>query len=133
VSDIEYSPGDVDPNRPTQAAELASSDTEERELPGQRTNVVMADGTTFVVRITNRDYLAWDRTAPRRKWGKAEDVPFLAATFMAWTAATREGLTSLPFDQAGRPNWCDAVEDVERVKVDEDDITRPTLPAPVAG
>lgn len=106
-------------------------EVEERVLPGASTRVTMEDGTEFTVRITNRDYVAWDRTAPKKKWGKAEDVPFLAATFMAWTAARREGKTSLPFDQAGVINWTDSVADIDsrRDEEDSEDAARPTRKA----
>lgn len=112
------------------ALELAT--TEERTLAGAVTKVTMVDGTSFTVRITNRDYVAWDRTAPRKKWGKAEDVPFLAATFMAYTAARREGRTTLPFDQPGVENWCDSVDEVDSRADDEDgpDVARPTQKGP---
>lgn len=107
----------------TELAELA--DIEERTLPGHRSQVILADGTTFVVRITNREYLAWDKTAPRKKWGTAQAVPFLAATFMAWAAARREDLTSLNFDQ-----FSDVCEEVSDLPEEPEDIARPTQKGP---
>ena len=103
-------------------------EAEEVTLPGQRTRVILATGEDFTVQITNREYIAWDRTAPRKKWGSAKDVPFLASTFMAWTAAVREGMTNLPFDvpNAKGPAFIDVAVTVEAVEPEEDDTVRPT-------
>lgn len=83
------------------------------ERPGTYADVVMTDGTAFSVRITNREYLAWDKTAPRHGWGKPADVPFLLATFLAFAAAKREGLFGGTFDA-----FKEAVDDVDQRKVD---------------
>lgn len=107
----------------TALRELA--ELEERTLPGHRTKVTLADGTSYVVRITNREYLAWDKTAPRKKWGTAQDVPFLAATFMAWAAAKREGLTGSTFDA-----FSEECEEVEAIQVEDEDLARPTRKGP---
>jgi hypothetical protein len=56
---------------PTPLSSLPAPDEEDRTLPGHRMRVSMADGTTYTVRITNRDRVAWDKTAPRHKWGNA--------------------------------------------------------------
>ena len=93
---------------------------EERTLPGHRMRVAMNDGAEYVVRITNRDRVAWDKTAPRHKWGSATEVPFLASTFLAWSAAYREGLTDLKFEA-----FSDACDDLADITT-EDDTTRPT-------
>jgi len=131
----DYTEQDAVPDAPAEVRQLAAAaEPDERQLAGAVTKVTMTDGTEFTVRITNRDYVAWDRTAPRKKWGKAEDVPFLAATFMAWTAARREGKTSLPFDQAGAVNWVDSVDDIDSRQDDQDgdDVARPTRQAHAA-
>jgi hypothetical protein len=82
--------------------------------------VSMNDGAEYTVRITNRDRVAWDKTAPRHKWGSASDVPFLASTFLAWSASYREGLTDLKFEQFSEA--CDDLVDV----TDKDEDARPT-------
>jgi hypothetical protein len=102
--------------------------TEERSLPGQRVRVTMEDGTGFEVRITNREFLAWDLTRSKRSWPPFNEAIFLALTFTSWKAATREKLTTLGWDQ-----WSDAVVGIEDVTDDEVDVTRPTNPAPAAG
>lgn len=94
---------------------------EERTLPGKRCRVVLADGTELFVRITNREYIGWDKTAPRKKWGSMGDVPFLAATFMAWLAAKREDLTVLSWEQ-----WQTVVEECETLAEEPEDLARPT-------
>lgn len=95
-------------------------DPDERTLPGHRMRVSMSDGAEYTVRITNRDRVAWDKTAPRHKWGNASEVPFLASTFLAWSAAYREGLTDLKFEQ-----FSDACDDLADV-TETDDDARPT-------
>ena len=102
-------------------ATTTQPEPEERTLPGHRMRVSMADGAEFEVRITNRDRVAWDKTAPRHKWGSATEVPFLASTFLAWSAAYREGLTELKFDR-----FQDECDDIAEIKTDESDDARPT-------
>jgi hypothetical protein len=110
--------------RDTERPSLLDQATDEdgRVLPGRRSKVSLADGTTFVVRITNREFIAWDMTAPKRKWPSLQDAPFLGATFLAHRAAVREGLTTLTWDQ-----WQDQVDLLENLPEDEDeDVVRPT-------
>jgi hypothetical protein len=105
---------------PTPLHNLPTAEPEARTLPGHRMHVVMADGAEFDVRITNRDRVAWDKTAPRHKWGSASEVPFLASTFLAWSAAYREQLTDLKFEQF--QEQCEDIADV----TDTGDDVRPT-------
>lgn len=98
--------------------------TEERTLPGHYSKVWLAgQDDPITVRVTNRERVLWDKTAPKHKWGKAEDVPFIAATFCAWAAAKRDGLTNLTHEQ-----FQEACEDIEGVDEDqeEEDAVRPT-------
>lgn len=103
-------------------ADLATTD--QVALPGRRAEVTMGDGSKFTVRITNHCYIAWDKTAPRKKWGAMADVPYLAATFMAWTAAKRQGLTELGWDA-----WQEAVADILMLDEDPEDLAFPTRSA----
>ena len=105
---------------PTPLHSQPAPESEERTLPGHRMRVAMADGSEYVVRITNRDRVAWDKTAPRHKWGSATEVPFLASTFLAWSAAYREGLTDLKFEA-----FADACDDLADITTTED-AARPT-------
>lgn len=99
-----------------------ATDEDGRTMPGRRSKVTLVDGTTFVVRITNREFVAWDMTRPKRKWPLLQDAPFLGATFLAHRAAVREGLTALTWDQ-----WQDQVDLLENVPEDEEeDTVRPT-------
>lgn len=88
----------------------------EEGLPGHNLRVQLEDGTELNLRTTNRDYLRWDKTPPSRRGGSKnfQDTPFLFATFLAWAAAQRQGLTALTFDQ-----FSDAAVDVERLKADD--------------
>lgn len=105
---------------PTPIHNLPAPAEEERALPGHRMRVSMSDGAEYTVRVTNRDRVAWDKTAPRHKWGSASEVPFLASTFLAWSAAYREGLTDLKFEAFS--DACDDLEDITEL----DDDARPT-------
>lgn len=99
-----------------------AEDRPDHVVPQHRVRVHMGDGTPALeVRILNRDRVLWDKTAPRKKWGAAQDVPFLASTFLAWAACRRENLTGLTFDQ-----FCEVAEDVEDVATDDSDLAGPT-------
>jgi hypothetical protein len=110
----------------------ATGGAEAAKLPGHYCTVILAgDPTTYTVRVTNREYVAWDMTAPKHKWGTAQQAPFLSATFMAYAAGKREGLWSMSFDA-----FRERAEDVSSINEDEDgeDIgARPTTPAPPLG
>jgi hypothetical protein len=107
------------------------SDTEEsvsretRRLPGHRARVVLTDGTEHVARVTNREYVLWDKTAPRHKWGSGQEVPFRFATFLAFAALKRDGLIDLTFEKFEEVcEVCDDISDEE----EEEDVARPTKP-----
>lgn len=117
---------DRDLTAPDNLLDMATE--EEAGLPGRRCRVQLEGGDVFVVRITNREYIAWDKTAPRKKWGAMGEVPFLAATFMAWIAAKREGKTGLTWEQ-----WQEAVVDCENLPEEPEDLARPTQRAPEPG
>lgn len=89
-------------------------------LPGHRIHVVLDDGAEWTVRADNRDFLRWDKTAPRHKWD-ARTQPFLLQTFLAWAASRRQGLTELSFDAFG-----DVCLEARDVKDEADDEARPT-------
>lgn len=96
------------------------------ELHGQRVHVALEGGEEFTVRITNREYLAWDLTRTKRQWPPFNEALFLAMTFTAWKAATREKLTALTWEQ-----WQDAVVEISTVEHDDEvDVARPTSPGP---
>jgi hypothetical protein len=93
-------------------------------------HVLLADGTDFVVRRTNRDLIAWDRKRLHVRFGKATDVPFIFSAFLAWNAATREGHYTGTFDGDG--GFLDTCEDITPlVLTDEEDggEARPTRTA----
>jgi len=115
------------------AAVPAPAPLEPRALPGRRVSIVLDDGTpagvTHVVRVTNRELVLWDKTAPRRQWGAAQDVPFLANTFTAWAAARRAGVIGdLKFEA-----FQELCLDVTDLAEDDSDAARPTRRAPAAG
>lgn len=108
----------------TEERDLTEEDQEEVKLAGRRCRVLLSDGTRLELRITNREYIGWDKTAPRKKWGAMADVPFLAATFMAWLAAKRQDETTLTWEQ-----WQTQVVECENLAEEPEDLARPTQKA----
>lgn len=106
-----------------QAGDQAGDDVRQSKV--QRSRVELADGREFVVRITMPDRIRWDVTAPRKKWGAARDVPFIADSFVTWAAAKRMGLYDGSWDDwSGRG---DAAGDlVEITHLEDDDPAVPT-------
>jgi hypothetical protein len=96
--------------------------TTDREFTVPQVRLHFTSYGSAVVEIRNADRLQWDLTAPRKKWGKASDVPVLAQTFVSFCAAKREkaipdGMTWEQFQDE-----LIALEDVE----DEPTVIRPT-------
>lgn len=134
LGDSETGPWVPAPDVPEPAAGTsvreAASETEEpaKKLPGKRARVVLAgpDGEPLEpveIRIDNRDYIRWDKTAARQGWVKKKDdaVPvYVMATFLSWSAMTRQGLTSLTWGQFEAA--CIEAEHVE----EEADTAHPT-------
>lgn len=102
-------------------------------LDTPRVQVTMDDGRQWVVQVRNPDYLAWDRTAAKHRWGSMRDVPLTWLTFVAWAALRRVGHIN------GDMTWeafseTHAVE-VKTVKADgepagDEDAVDPTPPGP---
>jgi hypothetical protein len=69
---------------------------DDHRLTTPRIEVTLDDGTTFVVQALNPDLVRWDRQASKLGWPKMSDAPFLWLTFLAWSAAKREG--AIPAD-----------------------------------
>lgn len=61
-----------------------------------RLEVFLDDGTSFTVQALNPDLIRWDRQAAKLGWPTAQAAPFLWMTFLAWSAARREG--AIPAD-----------------------------------
>ena len=103
----------------------ADAEHSEHALPGMLTRVVLEGREPFTVRVTNRDYLAWDKTSQRQKpvW-KADETPFLFATFLAWSAARRAGEFDGYFDA-----FAEVCEEIDQ----RDVVTDPTKTVPEAG
>jgi len=63
----------------------------EHRLSIPRIEVTLDDGTTFEVQALNPDLIRWDRMAARQGWPAITSAPYLWMTFIAWSAAKREG------------------------------------------
>jgi hypothetical protein len=67
-------------------------------LPGHLVHIVLENGLDTTVRVDNRDFIRWDKTAPRQKWD-AKTQPFIFSSFIAWAAGRRAGvLEGVDFD-----------------------------------
>jgi hypothetical protein len=97
----------------------------DREFTIPKVRLHLADGTSATVEIRNSDRLQWDLTAPRKKWGKASEVPVLAQTFIAFVAAKRE--KAIPADMPWETfqNELLVIEDAD----EEPAVIRPTKTA----
>jgi hypothetical protein len=93
-------------------------------LPSFR--VTLPDTDAFEVQTSNADLVRWDMTSAKHKWPTYKDAPFLWTTFLAWTAARRQKLTDLSWEE-----WSDRVVQVE--SIGDDDAAVPTVPEPVSG
>lgn len=116
----------------TTARELATEDSRSDEdvlLTGQRVRVVLLDGSDYVVKTIQADRVRYDLTAPRHKWPEGTRSPFLWFTFLAWSAARREQLTTLQFEQFHEQ--CVSTKALDH-DPDEDDVT-PTSPGQQPG
>lgn len=122
LADLEPADAATYTGRPAGIPEDAEEVPEDDQLvPGHRIRVVLEDGSSWTVCADNRDFLRWDKTAPRQKWD-ARAQPFLFQTFLAWAASRRAGLTSLDFGPFG-----DVCLEANDVKAEADDDTaRPT-------
>jgi hypothetical protein len=107
--------GLIDHLNATAAADLDAPS--EYALPGQLVQVTLADAAPFTVRVTNREYVAWDKTAIKHKWSP-QNQPFLFASFLAFAGARREGLYVGTFDA-----FLEACEDVTELKAEATDPT----------
>ena len=62
--------------------------------------ITFADGTEKTVQPTLEDRLRFETTLRRNKsWGDLRDNTLKLEPFLAWSAASREGLTELTWDE----------------------------------
>lgn len=62
--------------------------------------ITLADGSTVDVQPTLEDRLKFEQTLRKNKgWGKLEDNALKLIPFQAWSAAHRQGLTALTWEQ----------------------------------
>jgi hypothetical protein len=95
--------------------------TYRRIRPGEaatHNHVVLDDGSEFVVRVGNRDLIAWDRSSASKRYDRDRQT-FVFANFLAWNAARREGFFADPFDAAG--GFLDRAEEVTPLRLADDD------------
>jgi hypothetical protein len=91
-----------------------------RRQPGHLLELFVEGEDPYTVRVTNRDRIAYEKTAARHKeWPSWETGRNFVMTFYAWSAARRAGRTTLTFDA-----WQDALEDYELIQDVPADPTR---------
>lgn len=64
-----------------------------------RCQVMMQDGSVWEVQPIGPDALDYDMIAAKRKWPPFNEIQTTWATYLAWHASKREGLTTLTWDQ----------------------------------
>lgn len=91
-----------------------------RRQPGRLVELFVEGEQPYTVRVANRETIAYEKTLARHKeWPALEHGQHFAMTFMVWTAAKRDGRTSLTFEA-----WQDALIDWEIVQDRPADPTR---------
>lgn len=91
-----------------------------RRQPGTVVQLFVEGEEPYTVLITNRERLAYEKTAARHKeWPAMEVGRNFAMTFVCWSAARRAGHTALTFEQ-----FCDVLLDYDEVKDAPADPTR---------
>lgn len=104
---------DVDQVDDVDGDQVDDDDSDAPKITGKVIGVTLLDGRQFSVTVRNRDYLAWDMTAPRRKWN-AQQQPFVFGNFLAWSAAKRDGLFDGTFDGREPGSWWNSVDDIDQ-------------------
>lgn len=107
---------------------LASLPTPEEEPParrqvGARVEVILetpAGEEVYVVHVTNRERLHYEKTAAKHKeWPAPSQGQSFVMTFVTWSAAKRAERTTLTFEQ-----WQEALLDWNDVSEERADPTR---------
>ena len=103
--------------------------TTDHRLPTPRFRIYLRDGTEIEVQAFNVDQLAWDRTAAKHGWPAAQSAPLTWATFVAWSAARREGrIDGITWEQFSETE-CLAVQTLSGAELGtEEPGADPTLP-----
>lgn len=90
-------------------------------------HVNMMDGAEFDIQTLNMDMLKWERTATKHKWPDFRTVPVWWMTFLAWSAMTREGATTAPWELFSE-QLCASVRDPDEDDTDPGTAVDPTGP-----
>jgi hypothetical protein len=81
-------------------------------------HVVMNDGTEYDTESKTSDYLLYENTARKHKWGGISDNPALWEAFIAWAALKRTGQIDLAWEK-----FIEASDTVEGTSADVDPTT----------
>jgi hypothetical protein len=61
------------------------------KLVSPRVVVIREGHENLEVQTDNRDMILWEKTRARHKWPKFDEAPIWWLTFLAWSAARRQG------------------------------------------
>lgn len=116
----DYDTDDVEAGMPSEVYDTEPAAPARRQIGQLWSVIVEGCEEPLVVRSTNRDLIAWEKTKARHKeWPDREAAPIFATTFIVWAAARRAQQTALTFDQ-----FADAVLDLDKVDEEPADPTR---------
>jgi hypothetical protein len=62
-------------------------------------HIEMENGDAFDVTTKTTDYLLWEETAKKHRWGSFSDSPARWEAFLAWAALKRVGKYEGPWEQ----------------------------------
>ena len=101
-------------------------------LVAPRIRVIREGAEPLEVQADNRDLVRWEKTRVKHRWPKFDEAPFQWLTFLAWSAATRTGEINGTTYEKWEAETLD-VRDMTSMPDDDDEMGRPTPPAPEAG
>jgi hypothetical protein len=61
-------------------------------------HITMDNGDEFDVTTRTADYLLWETTSKRHKWGSITENPAMWEAFLAWAALKRNGQYTGPWE-----------------------------------
>ncbi len=76
--------------------------------------IEMDNGDKFEVQTKTADYLLYETTAKRHKWGTVSDNPAMWEAFLGWAASRRVGKYS--------GTWETFIKDVDMVEAKQEDL-----------
>lgn len=73
----------------------------------------MADGRILKADSTSADYMRYEQTAKRHKWGSMQDNPAIWEIFVGWCALVRTGQYGGTWEQFTAPGGAESAVNVD--------------------